>query len=312
MNGKLYIDGLDAFTAYGVFVQNGGYANLVQWPALKSVDTNDWPEDDGVDADLSDPKLASNEFQMSFCCVDYEKTILLFQTLTDGAYHTFDFSEIGITKELRLVSQPGTNMIKPLQIFSLQLADDEYLKDYDRQGPVRLTSETVGLEIDGVDLSEYGVRILSGTLDSILKAPAVKKNMSIDTDTNSGVIYENTNVSFQAKDVTLKCFLRTPSTEVFWGNYHALFFDLIQPHERMLHITEDSEYYSCYYKSAKVSRFAKGPDGNIWCEFDVSLCFVSARPGQLEYFLSTEDDSFVMTEDSDNVFNVFIDMAYEN
>ncbi len=40
MIGALYIDGIDVFTEYGVFVHEGGYNGLVQWPSLKTPDHN--------------------------------------------------------------------------------------------------------------------------------------------------------------------------------------------------------------------------------------------------------------------------------
>lgn len=314
MTGKLYIDGLDAFVSYGVFVQDGGYAELVQWPALKKVDSNDWPEDDGIDADLSNPRLESKEFQMSFCCVDQAKTIFLFDHLTDGAYHTFNFTEIGVEKELRLVSQPSTNTIMPLQIFSLRFADDDYLNSYEREDPVSIPSCTQrNYQIDTIDFSDYGVWVLSGTLDSIIKAPAVKKNLSISVESNDGAIYEDSAVRFQSKDVSFKCLLKAHDIHVFWRNFRAFLYDLIQPAERMLHIADSNEYFSCYYKSSKVSKFAKIPDGSIWCEFNMTLCFVSARPGQIEYLLSSEGGELIVTEDSGDDYKCFIDMVdYEN
>lgn len=314
MTGKLYIDGQDAFTHYGIFVQDSGYAGLVQWPSLKSVDSNDWPEDDGIDADLSAPKLESKEFRMSFCCVDYEKTTALFQLLTIGAYHVFNFSEIGIEKELRLVSQPSIKTIVPLQTFSLQFADDGYMKGYVRQDLIPVAScKRQGYEIDDVDISQYGVRIVSGTLDNLLKTPSAKKNLSVDTKANDGAIYEDTEVNFQSRDITLKCILNTQNTPAFWGNFRAFLHDLTQPTERMLHLPDSNEYFSCHYKSSNVSKFTKITDGGVWCEFDVTLCFVSSRPGQVEYFLSAEDGSLIITEDSFEDYNKFIDMAgYEN
>ena len=41
MKGKLYIDGFDAYTVYGVYITEGGYNELVAMPALKAVETND-------------------------------------------------------------------------------------------------------------------------------------------------------------------------------------------------------------------------------------------------------------------------------
>ena len=48
MTDRFYIDGKDAFTEYGVFVQEDGYNELVAFPSLKSVKSNDWQEEDGI------------------------------------------------------------------------------------------------------------------------------------------------------------------------------------------------------------------------------------------------------------------------
>ena len=312
MVGKLYIDDNDAFTAYGIFVQNGGYSGVVQWPSLKAVDTNDWPEEDGIDPDLSDPRLDSKEFSISFCCVDHDKTILLFQTLTDEAYHTFDFRDIGVKKELRLVSQPNVNTISPLQVFDLQLADDNYLKwfEYDTLIPIPSCTQR-GFQIDTIDLSEYGVWLTAGTLDQVLKAPAVKPNLKVSTKTIKGSIYEDSSVQFQSKDVVMKCTLISPSLEVFWNNYYSLLYDLTQPYNRDVYMEDSGELFEAYYKSSRVSRFTVS-DSGVWCEFDITLCLLSARPGQVAYLLAAEDGDLIITEDSDDNYNVFIDISHEN
>ena len=67
MKGKLIINGIDAYVRYGVFVEQYGYKALVQYPALKSVESNNWPEEDGIEADLSSPVLDTKSFNISFC-----------------------------------------------------------------------------------------------------------------------------------------------------------------------------------------------------------------------------------------------------
>ena len=57
MINRLFIDGNDAYLQYGVYVTSGGFNELVAFPPLKSVDSNDWQEEDGVEADLSAPVL---------------------------------------------------------------------------------------------------------------------------------------------------------------------------------------------------------------------------------------------------------------
>lgn len=46
MVGKLFIDGLDAFSEYGIFVEQYGYKALVQMPSFKKLNSTEWPEYD--------------------------------------------------------------------------------------------------------------------------------------------------------------------------------------------------------------------------------------------------------------------------
>ena len=43
MVGKLFIDGLDAFSEYGIFVEQYGYKALVQMPSFKKLNSTEWP-----------------------------------------------------------------------------------------------------------------------------------------------------------------------------------------------------------------------------------------------------------------------------
>ena len=47
MIGKFNIDGIDAYERFGVFISDAGLVSLLQYPPLKKVDSNDWPEEDG-------------------------------------------------------------------------------------------------------------------------------------------------------------------------------------------------------------------------------------------------------------------------
>lgn len=314
MAGELYIDGKNAMATYGIFVQEGGYAGTVEWPALKQVVFNDWPEEDGIDPDLTDPKLDGKEFSIQCCCVDAENIHSLFELLTDGAYHVFDFKPIGLVKTLRLISQPDVRTVLPLQTFTLSMGDDSPLEDYKYREPIPIDScWQKGIQIDGRELSDYGVWILEGTLDEMVKAPAVKRNLSVNTSNIQGAIYEETHVRFHSKDVSLNCLLRAPSMDVFWNNYHALLYDLVRPGERLLYLTESEEYFGCYYKNSKVSRFAVIGDSEAWCEFTITLCFTSVRPGQTEYLLATEDDRLIITEEGYKGYDVYLNMkGYED
>ena len=55
MRGNFFIDGLNAYDAFGVWIVKGGYKDLLKFPAMTEPEKNDWPEEDGVEVELSDP-----------------------------------------------------------------------------------------------------------------------------------------------------------------------------------------------------------------------------------------------------------------
>ena len=94
MKNSLFIDGRDAFLEYGVFVEQQGFRQLIQFATFKKVDTTDWPEEDGIEADLTNPQLDTRTLQIQFCITDIRYAENLFDKLTVGAYHAFEFREI--------------------------------------------------------------------------------------------------------------------------------------------------------------------------------------------------------------------------
>ena len=86
MINRLFIDGNDAYLQYGVYVTSGGYNELVAFPPLKSVESNDWQEEDGVEADLSAPVLNTREVQVKFAFSGlFSRFCAFIELLSDGA-----------------------------------------------------------------------------------------------------------------------------------------------------------------------------------------------------------------------------------
>jgi hypothetical protein len=298
MVGRLYINGRDAYSAYGIFVTEGGYNGLLSYPALKNIDFNDWAEEDGIDVDLSAPALNTMEFQIKFAAHNEMLVGDFFVLLSDRAYHTFEFREIGRTYKLRLISQSNLQVFTRMEMFSLQFANDfPFADDYKYTSPVSSIPPVSGYELDGVDLSAYGVYILQGTEAEILKSPAVKKNLLRNFSRKHGAIYDGEAVTFQQKDVRLNCLMRANTLPEFWRNYNALLFDLTQPEERSLYVDSTSYEYPCYYKACNVVRFAAS--GKIWFEFGITLVFTSFRVREDEYLLATEAGEIIVTEDGE-------------
>lgn len=294
MIGQLFIDGLDVYQQYGVFITQGGYDGLISYPALKPVTTNDWPDEDGIEADLEDPKLDVKEFSISFSTAGRFSNVGGFiRKISNGAYHTFDFREVGVIRSLRLVSNPDYSEFSHLKIFSLQFADDFPLKDYVYVAPNQDVPSD-GFRLDGVNMSSYGMRMLKGTLEEISKTPTVKKNLLVNNNNTSGATYDGEKVVFEAKEVTLSCFYGGSISD-FWLNYNALLYDLVKPNERILAVDSTGYQYPCYYKSGAVKRFDLIGE-KVWCEFDIRLVFTTLQQNGVVYILIAESGKTIITE----------------
>lgn len=302
MEGIFYIDGINAYSEYGIFVIWEGYKGLISRPQFKKIDFNDWPEEDGIEADLSEPVLDTRELNISFGCINAERSCDFIDLINDKSYHDFNFVEIGCKLRLRMASQVNKDTFITLEKFALQFADDFPFEDAVQQ-PVDLGVSQLEYDLDGIPFSAYGVWVLDGSDDDIEKSPAVKKNLLVNISNHKGAIYDGEKVVFQSKDVPLKCGIKAPDVATFWKNYNALFYSLIQPGERQFYSDRLGESYPSYYKSMDCNVFDI-VNGCVWCEFTLTLIFTSFRVGESVYLLATEDDYVIETEDGENLIDI--------
>lgn len=298
MSGRFYIDGKDAFTEYGVYVQEGGYNELVAYSALKQIKSNDWQEEDGIEADLSNPTLNTKEFSMKIVLsgADYRWGGFI-ELLSDKAYHVFDFREIERTYRLRLVSNPNLDAAAYIGFVTLKFADDFPLDEYTYAEPKSAIPQYGDYELDGKLFTDYGVRVLEGTLNEIEKSPVIKQNLLRNIGTNKGAIYDGKQVTYKTKDVKVNCLMRAKTLPELWHNYDALLYDLVRPEERHLYVDETGYEYPCHYKSCSVSEFYASE--KIWLKFTITLVFTSFRIEDDEYLLASESGEWIMTEDGE-------------
>lgn len=298
MSGRFYIDGKDAFTEYGIYVQEGGYNELVAFPPLKAVTSNDWQEEDGIEPDLSEPTLNTKEFSLKIVLsgMDYRWGGFI-ERLSDKAYHTFDFREIGRTYRLRLVSNPNTDLATHLGFITIKLADDFPLDGYTYKEPESTVPGSDYYELDGKPFSVYGVHVLEGTLNEIEKSPNVKTSLLRNINKLNGALYDGEKVTYKAKDVKINCLMKAASLTELWRNYNALLYDLVRPEQRLLYSDETGNEYPCHYKSCSVSEFYASD--KIWLKFTVTVCFISFRLEDDEFVLAAETRDLVVTEDGE-------------
>ena len=298
MTGQLYIDGKDAYTVYGIYILEGGYNELIAMPPLKSVETNDWQEEDGIEADLSAPVLNTKDVQLKLASDNANNRYFsLIERLSDGAYHTFDCRKIWRVYRLRLVSVAPSSYLGDLTILTMKFADDFPLNGYKYSSPVSSLSSDGGYAIDGRPITDYGVRVLQGTLSEITKQPDVKTNMLRNIKTATGAIYDPRNVTYKSKEVKLYCLMTADTIDRLWHNWDALLYDLTRPEERMLWVDGIEQEFPCYYKSCSVSEFYV--EGKIWLKFTLTLVFThDFRISDDDVVLSSENGIVVFTQNN--------------
>ena len=299
--GKLLVDGFDAMVEYGILVEKGGYKQVVQMPSFKNIDLTEWAEFDGVEADLLSPVLNTRQLQIPFCITNIRYAEDFFDDLATGAYHTFYFEELKKTYRLRMVSNGSFSSFIKLGKLTLTFADD--FPAVPSGSPYQLGKSEIrqaGYEVDGVDFSQFGSYVLKGTDDSIRKAANVRENLKIDVQSVAGISYDDEEVHFKTKDVTLKLLIDAEDIDEFWVRWNALFSILIQPEQRTFYFAVLPAEYDCYYKSNSVSKFEIMRSGRIWCEFTVVLVFTAYRPESSWMLLATEDYDWVITEELNN------------
>ena len=277
MTGRLYIDGKDVYADFGLGVVEGGYNDIVAFPPLKTVKSNDWQEEDGIEADLSAPVLNTRDVSIKFVVWGGNKDGLgaLIDLLSDKAYHTFYCATLRRKYRLRLVSHPNLEWAVRLGFTTLKFADDFPLDDYTYQPPVSGIKPYGDYSLDDKLLTDYGVRVLQGSLASIDKSPEVKKNLLRNIGTQSGAIYDDARVTYKSKEVQINCLMRAANIEEFWRNHDALLYDLIRPDERRLFVDARGVEYPCHYKNCKTTEFYG--DGEVWWKFTLTLVFTHYR-----------------------------------
>lgn len=303
LTGHLYIDGVDAYTNYGLFVKDDGLKGLLQWPQFKasSIPTVNWHEYDGIEADLSAPVLDGRQFQLSFHInhpdAESEAQVLL-SDLTSQVYHTFNFPLLGKTYVLRLVTNPNFLQKTDFDTLSLTFAEDNVAVPT-ATVPMQETGIPYGYIIDDADFALYGCTVFKGTRDSFLKFASPKPALKVSTITSNGVSYDSgDSVRLSSRDITMHLHIRTANIADFWARWNALWAVVLAPSYRT--VEGDGMVFQCYYKSNAISKFLMFDDGGVWCDFTITFAVLSYSRGEEWFYLITEDGYPVIFEDDDS------------
>lgn len=306
LTGRLLIDNLDAFTAYGVIITEGSYKSLLAYPPLKIPESIDWQEDDGVEVDLSSVALNSSSASLNFCCIDNRKhdIVSLLDALSDGVYHNFDFVEISRSYRLRLIGSTAFKTQGCLDTFTLSFENDAPLAEYTYAPPISTcVNSSDEFMLDSKPFSYWGVQVLSGTEDSIMKPSLVKENMKREFKAITGIVYDGGGyVRYKSRDVKVNCLMMAYDYPSLWRNYDALLFDLSRNGEHEISVRDRGLFLRCYYKSSTVSNFLP-IEGRVraWLQFSLVFTLIDSRVTRGDIYLMTEDGEYSSTEEDKTI-----------
>lgn len=261
------INNTDIQTLHAKLVE-GSLASLLSYPALKSLNKNDWAEESGSEYDLSAPQLSAKEITIQLLLPEslYPNLVTL---LSVRAYADYTFDFINLTYRLRLVGLSKAQVSGGYVTADIRLSDDLPLRGYTYQAPT-LTAHNVEAYIDSKNLTQYGITLLEGTQQELITAGNAKTPYTAQNSTMSGLIAADVPIYSQERTATLKGFMYLPITDFLKG-YFALLYDLVRPGERTLSYQEKS--YKCIYKDGKITELYID-DPLIWVKFDLQLTII--------------------------------------
>ena len=306
LENRLIIDNNDAFSAYGLFIRDNGLAPLIGWPQFKKVDTNNWYEVSGIEADLDCPVLDGRRVQLQMYsehALGTSELSSIFNMLKGSVYHTFK-TDLGMIFTLRYVNNGSLDVNDRFDSITLTLAEDSRTKPEIGDtvalhfGPLAQTftiavpaSESVfhsGYSIDGYNMARFGVMVVKGSCDQMHKFDKVKEALKRSSNYVAGIEYDSTGTVYtQHDDVTLKLHMRTDSVLNFWKRWYALFATVMASGEHTLQGV--GKYYRCYYKSMKVDKLYPLPDGGVWCDFSLTMAILGGGTGVIGQAVIGED-----------------------
>lgn len=284
MTGRFKIDGKDAWTQWKVGVREGGYNQFVCFPAMKEVETNDWNEYDGLEADLTSPVGDGRTFVMDFFCSgtgsDMEAFLSYLRTpyvdgegVSHGVYHTLEGVEIGGRQvEARVVSLGSTGLgnMRPPLLFSLTFADDSgFVYDDEIYIPPAPSADSSDYLIDGIPFTSFGIKMLEGTLDRVRSGSGVKDGLSISVPDEPGVIYDTGAYQKRmSRNITLGCHAKASSLSSLWSSMLSLENLLFKPGQRTVSVSPLGVSFYCNYSSCSVQNFFPT---SVWLDFNLTF-----------------------------------------
>ena len=298
----------------GCVLAPDSYKSALQWAKFKSIRSTDWAEYNYAEYDLEKPTLDKRTVTLNFHANGSDGYRWFMEYLMQYVYSYYYFPELGLTLRMRIDQNSLKSIDGKWQSFSINFIDDEPHP----QQPLTVSFQDfpeTGYALDGVDLATYGISILKGTLQTIVKKPNIKERLLINENSMDGTIYDgNAEYRYKPNTFTLKCLLRAEDLTSAVANYYYIYELLRQSGTRRIQaqspalyllgeedgqevwVRMPAENIDCWYNQCTVNAVHKRlSSGLAGIAFDISFNIVSRA---VVTVLGTDDETTALTSDT--------------
>lgn len=272
MKGDLFIDDIDAYERFGTTVMMGGWDQILSFPDMGKVETNNWPEENGLEVDLSHPILTAKNVGIPFGLDKSKEKENLISHLMKPGYHVFRIPKLEREWSYRMKGFSNLKLYDGIMTFTLNFSEDHPIRPTlsTPQGS-SITLPKSSYSLDGVPFGNFGVVVIAGR-NELYSYPSLKKTLTRVISIKDGMEYDTGNVKFDGKDISLKCMFCCKSVAEFWRAYDSFFYALIQPNERILTTNYINGSIHCYYKKSSSWKLEHLSSDRMFVSFTLTLC----------------------------------------
>lgn len=269
MTGSCIIDGTDISTL-GIFIERGGSDDFLSFPNRREPDQVDWPDEDGLDVDLTDCYFDAKTVKVNYVIiaedeVTFKNNLNTFETLhfapgyrqiyvkefnKNFSLQFIGFSDYkhsgGLYKRAKKIGKITAeySMDDPLQIFTDAI-----------NTPISTREYLSHISINGYDLSRFGI-VVRDIYSTALRPHSAKSPLERKIGNFSGTIADvGITPKKRPREIEIHCTMLAGSYSEFMTNYTALFNGLRITTPVQLGVTRAGAVINCYYK--KMTNYKK-------------------------------------------------------
>jgi hypothetical protein len=316
MTGSCIIDGVDISTL-GMFIERGGSDDFLSFPNRREPDQVDWPDEDGLDVDLTDCYFDAKTVKVNYVIiaedeVTFKNNLNTFETLHFvPGYRQIYVKEFNKTFSLRFVGFSDYKHSGGLYKRAKKIG--KITAEYSMDDPLQIFTDAINtpistreylshISINGYDLSRFGI-VVQDVYSTALRPHSAKSVMERKISNLNGAIADvGVTPKTQPRTIEIQCTMLAGSYSEFMTNYTALFNNLRISQPVKLNIRTNKSIY-CYYN--KMNSFRKLSVFAERIKVSFSIEFIEIQLVELYRLLATQLGQFIITESGE-----FIDLNY--